>query len=196
MNGGDIEQKEQMLEAPQTSQMMQRERAVELGRSVDIALQELESEQQLGQERGVDRERAGNLGGKVLTYNPENTAMETSAERSVAESNQAVREMAAIENYGEQVLSNPNLAGTESELQIKERIAADQEDIANENGFSPYAQRIMERNNERLTKETVMGVDRMIAENNFHPAQLDKKTNEARAEFLLKVFNRVFGIRN
>lgn len=184
--------------------------AAELDRATNIAVDDLEREQQ----QQLDRDRASSLGGKVLTYNPEQSGMAgngnfddrvltynpgnaaTEAERSVEQSNRFVRDMAAVENYGQQVLENPVLAGAESKIQVKERLAEDYEDVENEKGFSPYAQNIMDSNNKRMTNETVAWVDKMIAENNFHPAQLEEKTNKVRVDFLLKVFNRVFKSRN
>lgn len=195
MNGNEWEQGKQSA----------RELTEEIDRATNIAVEDLEKEQQ----RELDRGQAGTLGSKVLTYNPEASVSGVGqvltynpdqavmpAEQRVEQSNTLVRQMAAVENYGEQVLENPVLAGAGSKRQAEERMAEDAEDLANEEGFSPYAQNIMERNNKRITGETVARVDKMIADNNYHPAQLEEMTNKARIVFLKDVFNRIFKSRN
>lgn len=142
--------------------------------------------------QNLNREAAGSLGNRVLTYNPEQAA-------KIVADNERVQAMAEIDNgYGEAVKSgNESLVGVESKIQTKERLQEDREMIQTEEGQNgPYARNIMERNNKRLTKDTVNNVNKLIADNNYYPGKLDELMTRSRTNFLKDVFNRILGSRN
>ncbi len=165
--------------------------AMELTREIDQATDAAVNTQQ-EQPNLMNRERAGQLGGKILTYNP-NQLPEKEAYEA-----ERVKEIAEIDNgYVQKDLENPNLVGAETEVQVKERLAEDREDIENESGVNgEYVKNLMERNNKRLTDEAVQMVDRVISKNEYHPNVLDREVNNYRRRFLKEVFNRILGSRN
>ncbi len=136
----------------------------------------------------LERERAGSLGNRVLTYNPQ----------LAQEQNTRVQEMVETENgLSETAMERPNLVGEESKVQVAERAAEDAEDVANELGLNGrYVEGLMKRNGERITNQTVEAVDKLIAENEARPGRLDQLANKARTAFLKDVFNRILGSRN
>lgn len=90
-----------------------------------------------------------------------------------------------------------SLVGAETNVQAQEWLAEDREDIENESGLNGhYVKNIMDKNNKHITSETVAAVERMIAQNEYHPSKLDRMANQARTEFLKNVFNRILGSRN
>lgn len=164
-----------------------REMTEEIDRATDFeVLQQNEREANV-----LGRERAGNIGSRVLTYNPQNPQLMQEQERRV-------QEMAEAENgFSAEALEQPNMIGVESKVQVAEREAEDAEDVANELGLNGrYVEGLMKRNGERITDQTVAAVDKMIAENEAHPGRLDQLANKARTTFLKDVFNRILGSRN
>lgn len=128
---------------------------------------------------GIERGRAGVLGGKVLNNNLENGEAR-------------VLEMVAHEN-GERA----ELSGEESELLVRERLAEDREDIDNELGRNGrYVQNIMSRNSEEITTNVMTATDALTRQTSFRPNQLDLEVAQERTKYLKNVFNRILGSRN
>lgn len=170
-----------------------REMTAEIDRVTEEEVAKLEKHEQ--QELG--RQRAGSLGGQILTYNPDQKAA-IRQEQSVIQSNENVRRQAERdEGYIEAARHNTGINGAETGVQAQEWVAEDKEDIANESGLNGrYVKNLMDRNNKRITKETVAAVDKMIADNEYHPSKLDRMATSARTTFLKDVFNRILGSRN
>lgn len=169
-----------------------RELTEEIDRSTDLTAPELSE----SKSREFSREQAGNIGGKVLTYNPDQLANPT--EQMNIANTEHIREMTEVENgYGAQAMEKASLIGAETEIQAQERLAEDREDIANEQGLNgSYVKKIMDSNNKRITHDTVDAVDRMISRHDYHPGQLDELMTQNRTTFLKDVFNRILGSRN
>lgn len=152
------------------------------------------------------RSQAGNLGSRVLTYNSELNPSELhnlddhnlgAAEGQKDANVERVREMAERDDGDYAYANREDLTGVETQTQVAERMDEDQEDVANERGENGmYVKDIMDRNNKRITKETVAAVDSFISKHEYHPGQLDALTNKARTTFLKNVFNRILGSRN
>lgn len=178
MNSGEVGQ--QKLNAKMTTE--------EIDRATDLAAKELTE----SKARALARSEAGNLGNRILTYNPEQEA-------KIITDTEQVTEKTEIDN-GYEVAArsgNENLVGVETGIQIKDHLEEDRDMVRTEQGDNgPYAQNIMERNNKRLTKATVAKVDRLISEKNYHPGELDEMMNRSRMNFLKDVFNRILGSRN
>lgn len=119
-------------------------------------------------------------------------------ESEIIRSNDQIRQIAEVEEgYEEAAKYNTGIAGAETAVQAQERLAEDREDIDNETGANGiYVKKLMDRNNKRITAETVSAVDRIISDKSYHPGELDETANKARIDFLQKVFNRPFGGRN
>ncbi len=157
-------------------------------------------------EPGLTRAQAGNLGSRVLTYNPDQNLSEpnnfvnhelNTAEHESDANAERVREIAEHDDGDYTYANSEDLIGVETKTQVAERIDEDREDIANEQGKNGvYVKDIMDRNNKRITKETVAAVDGFISKHEYHPGQLDILTNRARTTFLKDVFNRILGSRN
>lgn len=179
MNGSEMGQRTQSA----------REMTAEIDRATDVAANQQLKVQEGVSGREIGRSQAGNFGNKVLTYNPD-----AQAELN----NERVHEMAEIDNgYGADGADNANVVGEESRLQSAERLAEDREDVANEQGLNGnYVKNIMDRNNKRITAETVAAVDKLISDNEYRPGQLDQLMSTARTKFLKDVFNRILGSRN
>ena len=193
MNSGEIGQEK--LNAKATT--------AEIDRATDLAAEELtESKAQaLGIQRpeaypeqnsNLGRAAAGNLGNRVLTYNPDQEG------KAIADTERVLRAAEIDNGYGEAVKSgNESLVGVATELQAKEHLEEDRNMLLTEQGGNgPYAQGIMERNNKRLTNATIARVDQLISENNYHPGKLDEIMSRSRTNFLKDVFNRILGSRN
>lgn len=167
-----------------------REMTEEIDRAASIEVAAQNRQQQL---HALDRERAGNFGNRVLTYNPD---LEIS-NKDVLE-NERVREIAEAENgFARQAMENVSTVGAETKVQAQEWLNEDREDIANEQGLNgSYVKNLMDRNNKRITSETVAAVDNIISKNEYHPGQLDELMNRTRTKFLKDVFNRILGSRN
>lgn len=167
----------------------------EIDRLTDLETERrFEGAEQLSPDRHVlNRNQAGNLGNRVLTYNPdqnETNSLDLNTER--------VQQIAEVDTgYSRAAMENPDLAGAETKVQSQEWLAEDREDIENELGLNgKYVKNIMDRNQKNLTAETVDVVDKIISKNNYHPSQLDEAVNSLRTNFLKDVFNRILGSRN
>lgn len=193
MNSGEVGQ--QKLNAKMTTE--------EIDRATDLAAEELteskaqalgvqQPEAQQGQGSSFGRAAAGNLGNRILTYNPNQEA------KVIADTEQIIKTAEIDSGYGEVVKSgNESLVGVATEVQAKEYLDEDRNMLLTEKGDNgPYAQGIMERNNKRLTNTTIARVDQLISENNYHPGKLDEIMNRSRTNFLKDVFNRILGSRN
>lgn len=180
MNGSEMGQKSQTA----------REMAAEIDRATDLAAnRQKNTNEREANGDALSRTQAGNLGNKVLTYNPDMQA-ERNSER--------VHMMAELDNgYGANGTENPLAVGEESKVQVAERLGEDREDIANEQGLNGvYVKNNMDRNNKRITNETVASVDKLISDNEYNPGKLDQLMTNARTKFLKDVFNRILGSRN
>lgn len=86
--------------------------------------------------------------------------------------------------------------GTESRLQITERIGEDEEDARNEAGEGlGFENRIVAKNQEGVARTVTLGVDKVVAQKSFRPSDLEKLYREG-VNSILKVFNRKIGDRN
>ncbi len=179
MNGSELGQRNQNA----------REMTEEIDQATSIEV----AQERPQQVNSLDRTQAGSFGNRVLTYNPD---LEVS-NKDVLE-NERVREMAEAENgYARQAMENVSTIGAETKVQAREWLKEDREDVANEQGLNgPYVKNLMDRNNKRITNETVAAVDDIISKNEYHPGQLDELMNRTRTKFLKDVFNRILGSRN
>lgn len=116
--------------------------------------------------------------------------------REVAESNIRIKEMVAAENgYVQNGLeAGANVVGGESRKEIRERLKDDREDLKVETGEG-WGHEIMARGQERLTKETVHQIDRIIKNNAYKPADLERQRFLG-MNAILRTYGRVFGDRN
>lgn len=186
-----------------------REMTAEIDRVTEAEVAKLERQNQ----PNLDRQQAGSLGSQILkrgserdsqqdamlhdtSYNHEQNVIQT--ERAAIYSNEQVRRQAEREEgYLEAAETDTGITGAETTVQAQEWLAEDQEDVANETGLNGrYVKNLMDRNNKRITKETVAAVDKMIVDNEYHPSKLDRMASKARTDFLKDVFNRILGSRN
>lgn len=200
-----------------------REMTAEIDRITEAEVARLEAQNQLHRDgehannRSLNREQAGSLGSQILTYNPSRESIASTPstngqvltynpdrsspiqqENEVIRSDERVlRQAEREEGYLEAAEHDTSINGAETAIQAQQWLADDREDIANESGLNGrYVKNLMDRNNKRITKETVNAVDKMIEDRNYHPSQLDRVATKARVEFLKDVFNRILGSRN
>ena len=86
--------------------------------------------------------------------------------------------------------------GTESELQVEERLAEDRADLQAEMGVGdPLTVKVMAKSQEELSKAVAPEVNKFLNQKSFRPAEL-QQVYRARAEQARGVFGRVLGERN
>ena len=114
----------------------------------------------------------------------------------VAESNARVKEMVAIENgYVQNGLeAGANVVGGESKKEIQERFKDDHEDLKVESGGG-WAHDLLTKSQEGLTKEAVQQVDKIIKNNSYRPADLERERFLGMVA-ILRTYGRKFGERN
>lgn len=163
------------------------------------------SEQSRGTE-ALGRGRAGELGSRVLTYNPER-AQQGRSDSNVGRGRDGIeservgrneeRRESNLEYARDLAERDGDFLGAETQVQTEERLAEDREDVENELGLNGvYVKNLMDRNRKKITAETMAAVDKMIANDSYQPRELDQKMFKARTSFLGKVFGRSFGSRN
>lgn len=123
-------------------------------------------------------------------------------EQTVIASNEAIKELVAIENgYVDTGLAvGWNVIGGESEKQVKERIRDDLEDARMEEKVDlPPELRgqaeILSKNQESLAKGTVAAMDQMMKRRDLKPAQLERQAWRMKMK-MLETIGRKFGVRN
>ena len=123
-------------------------------------------------------------------------------EQTVIASNEAIKELVAIENgYVDTGLAvGWNVIGGESEKQVKERIRDDLEDARMEEKVDlPPELRgqaeILSKNQESLAKGTVAVMDQMMKRRDLKPAQLERQAWRMKMK-MLETIGRKFGVRN
>lgn len=114
----------------------------------------------------------------------------------VAESNARVKEMVAIENgYAQNGLeAGANVVGGESKKEIQERLKDDREDLKVESGDG-WEHNLLTKSQEGLTKEAVQQIDKIIKNNSYRPADLERERFLGMAA-ILRTYGRKFGERN
>lgn len=174
MNSGELGQEKQTA----------RELTEEIDRATNVvSLQERQAQ-------SLDRGQAGNLGNRVLTYNPEVNKAELENER--------VREMAEIGNgLKGNAEGNVSLVGMESALLIDEREELSRENLLNElDPKRDHEAEIMAKDQTGVAKEMMAKVETMTR-GNFRIMDLEVAMSKGRDRMLESFENpRRLGDRN
>lgn len=150
-------------------------------------------------EVGVIEDQAMGAGAEIGVGDDRGLESESEAERNVegleaAERQDDQRELAVDEA---ELTEAENFVGTETQLQVGERLRDDREDYLTELGKgSPRDFKIMTANTERLTNEAMMAVQHLIKEEAVHPARLAQVRHKMMVSLLKDAYSRVFGDRN
>ncbi len=162
-----------------------KEMTAEIDRLTDMAKAEA---QQAEQQRGLERERAGSLGGKVLTYNPEQGNRPEELRKT-----ERVVQMAERDNgFGAEYREGISIVGEESEKQIQDRASVDRENaelenLKNENfpGIDNDA-KIVARSQEERGGLVAQRVEKLLSKKaDFSPSELERWFGQQRDGMLL-----------